>query len=137
MSVVYGSTILNDISAREFQIDMPLAQTTFGKSSDGFTPMGPWLVTADEIPEPQALDISCHLNGVRVQHGNTRDMIFSVKQLISYISRYCTLEPGDVIATGTPACSGAFQSPPFFLKPGDHLRLDIAGLGELENRIKS
>ncbi len=135
LSLVAGYTILNDLSAREFQFDLPIAQTTFAKSMDGFTPMGPWLVTADEIPDPQTLDVQCWLNGVQMQHGHTSDMLFPVATLIAYLSRYMTLEPGDVIATGTPAGIGAFRKPPLYLRPGDQLRFEISQVGSMEHLI--
>ena len=135
LGLVAGYTILNDLSAREFQFDISPPQTTFAKSMDGFTPMGPWLVTPDEIPDPQVLEVSCWLNGQQMQHGHTADMLFPVATLIAYISRHMTLEPGDVIATGTPAGIGAFRQPPVYLQPGDHLKFEITGIGMLEHRI--
>jgi len=135
LDAVAGYTILNDVSAREFQFDVSPAQTTFAKSMDGFCPMGPWIVTADEIPDPQSLALQLRVNGELLQDGNTHDMIFDVARLIEYISRFMTLEPGDVIATGTPAGVGAFRTPPRWLQPGDHLRLEIAGIGVLEHSI--
>ena len=135
LSLVAGYTILNDLSAREFQFDMSPAQTTFAKSMDGFAPMGPWLVTRDEIPDPQVLDVSCWLNGVQMQHGHTADMLFSVATLISYISRFMTLEPGDVITTGTPAGIGAFRQPPVYLQPGDRLSFEVTQVGSMEHQI--
>ncbi len=132
---VAGYTILNDLSAREFQFDVSPPQTTFAKSMDGFCPMGPWLTTTDEIADPQALEISSFLNDTRMQHGNTADMLFPVDRLIEYLSQYMTLEPGDVIATGTPAGSGAFRDPPVWLKPGDRVRIEISSLGTLEHSI--
>ena len=135
LSLVAGYTILNDLSAREFQFDISPAQTTFAKSMDGFSPMGPWLVTRDEIPDPQALDVSCWLNGVQMQHGHTADMLFPVATLISYLSRFMTLEPGDVISTGTPAGIGAFRQPPVYLQPGDRLRFEVTRVGVMEHLI--
>ena len=135
LQVVAGYTILDDLSAREFQFDVSPAQTTFAKSLDGFCPMGPWLTTADEIPDPQALELDCQLNGRPMQHGRTADMLFPVATLIEYISGLMTLEPGDVLASGTPAGIGAFRTPPVWLQPGDHLALSIAGLGTLEHWI--
>jgi len=132
---VAGYTILNDVSARELQFDVNPAQTTFAKSMDGFCPMGPYLLTADELPNPQDLELNLWLNGERMQHGHTRDMLFPVDVLIEYISQYVTLEPGDVIATGTPAGIGAFRTPPVWLKPGDQLQLTITHLGELVHGI--
>ena len=135
LSLVAGYTILNDLSAREFQFDISPAQTTFAKSMDGFAPMGPWLVTRDEIPDPQELDVSCWLNGVQMQHGHTADMLFPVATLISYISRFMTLEPGDVIGTGTPAGIGAFRQPPLYLQPGDRLGFEVTRVGTMEHQI--
>ena len=135
LSFVAGYTILDDVSAREFQFDVSPPQTTFAKSMDGFCPMGPWLVTRDEIPDPQDLELKTWLNGELVQQANTRDMLVDVAGLIEYISRYMTLEPGDVIATGTPAGVGAFRKPPRYLQPGDGLRMSISGIGVLEHGI--
>jgi 2-keto-4-pentenoate hydratase/2-oxohepta-3-ene-1,7-dioic acid hydratase in catechol pathway len=135
LKCVAGYTILNDASAREFQFDISPAQTTFAKSMDCFAPMGPWLVTADEIPNPQNLEVFCWLNGEQMQHGHTRDMLFPVATLIAYLSQFMTLEPGDVIATGTPAGIGAFRKPPLYLKPGDQLRFEVSQIGQLEHMI--
>ena len=135
LDFVAGYTALNDISAREFQFDVSPPQTTFAKSMDGFCPMGPWLVTKDEIPDPQALDLTCFVNGEVMQRGGTADMIFPVERLIEHVTQYMTLEPGDVIATGTPAGVGAFRRPPVWLKPGDRVRVEISGIGVLENTI--
>ena len=135
LDVVAGYTILNDLSAREFQFDVNPAQTTFAKSLDGFCPMGPWLVTRDEIADPQALDLSCHVNGQPMQLGHTADMLFPVARLIEYLSGLLTLEPGDVIATGTPAGIGAFRQPPVWLQPGDRIRMDISQIGTIEHQI--
>ncbi len=132
---VAGYTVLDDVSAREFQFDLNPAQTTFAKSMDGFCPMGPWLVTRDEIEDPQALELTCHVNGQPMQHGHTADMLFPVARLIEYISSYMTLEPGDVIATGTPAGIGAFRNPPAWLQPGDRIRMEISSIGVLEHEI--
>lgn len=134
-SYIAGYTILNDLSAREFQFDVSPPQTTFAKSMDGFCPMGPYLLTADELPDPQTLELNLWLNGERMQHGNTRDMLFAVDYQIEYISQYVTLEPGDIIATGTPAGIGAFRTPPVWLKPGDQLKLSITHLGTLAHGI--
>lgn len=132
---VAGYTVLNDLSAREFQFDISPAQTTFAKSIDGFCPMGPWLVTKDEIPDPQKLRVTCEVNGKVMQDASTSDMLFPVKTLISYISRFMTLEPGDVIATGTPAGIGAFRKPPQWLQSGDRVELEVSGIGRLLTRI--
>ena len=135
LPLVAGYTILNDLSAREFQFDISPAQTTFAKSMDGFAPMGPWLVTADEIPDPQTLSVCCWLNGEPMQHGHTADMLFPVARLIAYVSRFMTLEPGDVITTGTPAGIGAFRQPPVYLQPGDELRFEVSQVGEMTHQI--
>jgi 2-keto-4-pentenoate hydratase/2-oxohepta-3-ene-1,7-dioic acid hydratase in catechol pathway len=135
LDYVAGYTVLNDVSAREFQFDVPLAMTSFAKGMDGFCPIGPWIVTAEEVGEPWMLDVKCWLNGEEVQHGNTRDLIFSVASLIAFLSGYMTLEPGDVIATGTPAGVGHFRDPPRYLKPGDKLRLEVERVGVLEHSI--
>ena len=133
--VVAGYTVLNDLSAREFQFDVAPPQTTFAKSMDGFCPMGPWLVTKDEIANPQRLDIKSSVNGTPMQHGNSADMLFPIDRIIEFLSEFMTLEPGDVIATGTPAGSGAFRDPPVWLQPGDHVRIEIDQVGVLEHEI--
>ena len=132
---IAGYTILDDVSAREFQFDVSPAQTTFAKSMDGFCPMGPWLVTRDEIPDPQKLRLRTWVNDELVQDASTRDMTFSVATLVAYISRYMALEPGDVIATGTPAGVGAFRKPPRWLQPRDRVKLEISHIGTLEHSI--
>lgn len=136
LDAVAGYTILNDVSAREFQFDVAPPQTTFAKSMDGFCPMGPWLVTRDEIPNPQALALACFVNDREMQRANTADMLFPVARLIAYLSRFMTLEPGDVIATGTPAGIGAFRDPPVWLKAGDRVRIDIESIGTLEHGVQ-
>jgi 2-keto-4-pentenoate hydratase/2-oxohepta-3-ene-1,7-dioic acid hydratase in catechol pathway len=135
LSVVAGYTVLNDLSAREFQFDVSPPQTTFAKSMDGFCPMGPWLVTRDEIPDPQSLTLKCWVNGELLQEGHTREMLFDVARIIEYITNFITLEPGDVIATGTPAGVGAFRKPPRWLQPGDRLKLEVSQIGVLEHSI--
>ena len=135
LEVVAGYTALDDVSAREFQFDVSPPQTTFAKSMDAFCPMGPWLVTRDEIPDPQTLEVACFVNGEAMQRGHTKDMIFAVDRLIAYITQYMTLEPGDVIATGTPAGVGAFRKPPVWLKPGDRVRIEVSRIGALEHTI--
>jgi 2-keto-4-pentenoate hydratase/2-oxohepta-3-ene-1,7-dioic acid hydratase in catechol pathway len=135
LELVAGYTVLNDLSAREFQFDVSPPQTSLAKSMDGFCPMGPWLVTKDEVPDPQALEIRCDVNGEPMQRGHTSEMIFPVDALIEYISRFVTLEPGDVIATGTPAGVGAFRKPPVWLRPGDRVRIEISRIGTLEHAI--
>ncbi len=132
---VMGYTILNDLTAREFQLDTQPAQTTFAKSMDGFSVIGPWIVTRDDIRDPHALDIHCRVNGEVMQSANTKDMIFPIAKLISYISHFMTLEPGDIVTTGTPAGCGAFRSPPYYLKSQDKLTLEISEIGILEHGI--
>jgi 2-keto-4-pentenoate hydratase/2-oxohepta-3-ene-1,7-dioic acid hydratase in catechol pathway len=132
---VAGYTVLDDVSARDFQFDVPLPMTSFAKGMDGFCPMVPCIATADEVGEPWALELRCWLNGEEVQHGNTRDLIFPVPALIAFLSRYMTLEPGDVIATGTPAGVGHFRDPPRYLKPGDRLCMEVERVGVLEHSI--
>ena len=134
LSHVAGYVLVNDISERSFQ--MQCSQWDKGKGCDTFGPVGPWLVTPDEVPDPQNLDLWLDLNGQRRQTGNSRSMIFDVKTLISYVSRYMTLLPGDIIATGTPPGVGAGHKPnPLFLKPGDVMTLGINGLGQQTQRV--
>jgi acylpyruvate hydrolase len=133
MASVAGYTIFNDVSARDYQ--KRTSQWMIGKSFDTFGPMGPALVTADEIPDPHALDLSLTLNGVRRQNTNTRHMIFSIPFLIAYLSAVITLEPGDVIATGTPARTAAPPGGPEYLQPGDVVRIEIEKIGELTNPV--
>ena len=135
LECVAGYTVLNDLTDRALQFDHPVGMTSFGKGLDGFCPMGPYLVTADEVGEPWQLGLTCHLNGELVQQGNTRDLIFSVAALIAWLSRFVTLLPGDVIATGTPAGVGHFRQPPRYLKSGDRLRLEVERVGVLEHGI--
>jgi len=131
---VAGYCVVNDVSEREFQLERG-GNWSKGKSADTFCPIGPYLVTADEVPEPQALDLFCEVNGQRVQSSNTRDMIFTVRQIVSYTSQFLTLMPGDVMPTGTPSGVGNGMKPPRFLKPGDTMRLGVAGLGEQRQRV--
>jgi 2-keto-4-pentenoate hydratase/2-oxohepta-3-ene-1,7-dioic acid hydratase in catechol pathway len=130
LSHVAGYCVINDVSEREYQLERG-GTWDKGKCCDTFGPIGPWLVTTDEVPDPQKLDMWLDVNGERRQNGSTRTMIFGVAQLVSYISRFMTLMPGDVISTGTPPGVGMGQKPaPVYLKPGDVMRLGIAGLGE-------
>lgn len=135
LSHVLGYTLLNDLSAREFQFDISPAQTTFAKSMDGFCPQGPVLVTADEIPDPQALHLRTLVNGQVMQEATTADMLFPVSALIAYVSQYMTLEPGDVLTTGTPAGIGAFRKPPVWLSAGDRIEVRIEQIGSLVTTI--
>ena len=130
---VAGYCIVNDVSERSFQ--MATSQWDKGKGFDSAGPIGPWLVTTDEITDPQTLDMKLEVNGKTMQSGNTRTMVFNVAKLISHVSQYMTLLPGDVIATGTPPGVGLGMKPPVFLKPGDVMRLTIAGLGEQKQRV--
>jgi 2-keto-4-pentenoate hydratase/2-oxohepta-3-ene-1,7-dioic acid hydratase in catechol pathway len=126
---VAGYCIVNDVSERTFQFDHQ-GQWTKGKSHDTFGPIGPWLVTPDEIADPQKLSIRLYVNGSRYQDGSTSTMVYNVRYLVAYLSRFMTLLPGDVIATGTPPGVGMGQKPPVFLKAGDRVSLAIEGLGE-------
>ena len=135
LSHVAGYCVINDVSEREYQTERG-GTWDKGKGCDTFGPVGPWMVTADEVADPQALDMWLDVNGVRKQVGNTRTMIVSVAQLVSYISRFMTLYPGDLISTGTPPGVGMGAKPhPVFLKAGDTMRLSIAGLGEQQQTV--
>jgi 2-keto-4-pentenoate hydratase/2-oxohepta-3-ene-1,7-dioic acid hydratase in catechol pathway len=126
---IAGYCVVNDVSEREFQIERG-GQWTKGKSADSFCPIGPWVVTADEVPNPGALALWTEVNGERRQNSNTADLIFGVDHIVSYVSQFMTLLPGDVIPTGTPSGVGLGFKPPKFLKPGDRVRLSVEGLGE-------
>ena len=132
---VLGYTVANDVSARDWQREWGGSQWCRAKTFDTFCPLGPALVTADEIPNPNALALSTTLNGQVMQSSNTADMIFSVPQLIAFLSGSTTLLPGTVILTGTPEGVGMARTPPVFLKPGDRLALTIEGIGVLENPV--
>ncbi|MGD9829046.1 MAG: fumarylacetoacetate hydrolase family protein [Hyphomicrobiaceae bacterium] len=134
MSHVAGFCVMNDVSERAFQIEST-GQWIKGKSHDTFAPLGPWLVTRDEIADAGKLDMFLEVNGTMRQKGSTATMIFGVAHLVSYISQFMTLEPGDVIPTGTPPGVGLGHKPPLFLKPGDTMRLGIHGLGEQRQRV--
>ena len=130
-----GYCVINDISERAFQLE-GTGQWVKGKSCDTFAPIGPWLVTADEVPDPQDLDLWLEVDGHRYQQNNTRHMVFSVAFLISYLSRFFSLHPGDIIASGTPPGVGMGQKPsPVYLKPGNRMRLGVEGLGEQDLRV--
>ena len=131
---IAGYALCNDVSERAFQVE-GTGQWMKGKSAESFGPLGPWLVTPDEIPDVLALDMFLEVNGERQQTGNTRTMIFGPAFLVSYISRFMVLLPGDVITTGTPPGVGMGKKPPRFLKPGDRMRLGIAGLGEQSQTV--
>jgi 2-keto-4-pentenoate hydratase/2-oxohepta-3-ene-1,7-dioic acid hydratase in catechol pathway len=132
---VLGYTCLNDVSARDLQFGD--GQWTRGKTQDTFCPIGPWLVTSDEIPDPQTLGIQCRVNGQVLQDSNTSEMVFGVAELISFISQGITLEPGDLIATGTPSGVGFARKPPIFLRDGDTVEVSIDQIGTLSNPVQS
>ncbi len=134
LSYVAGYCVVNDVSERVFQTERG-GTWDKGKGCDTFGPVGPWLVTRDEIPNPQRLSLWLDVNGERCQTGHTRTMIFSVAKIISYVSRFMTLMPGDIIATGTPPGVGMGMKPPRFLVPGDQMHLGISGLGEQHQEI--
>jgi 2-keto-4-pentenoate hydratase/2-oxohepta-3-ene-1,7-dioic acid hydratase in catechol pathway len=136
LDYVAGYCVANDVSERSFQLERG-SQWDRGKGCDTFGPIGPYLVTTDEVPNPQALDMWLDLNGQRMQTGNTRTMIFGAAHLVSYISRFMTLLPGDVIATGTPPGVGLGKKPPVFLKPGDVMTLGVRGLGEQRQEVRA
>jgi len=134
---VAGYCIMNDVSERDFQIHRS-GQWVKGKSADTFGPLGPWLVTRDEVADPQALQMYLEVNGKRFQDGSTSTMVYGVTYLVSYLSQFMSLQPGDVITTGTPPGVGMGQKPhPIFLKPGDHMELGIAGLGVQRQVVKA
>jgi 2-keto-4-pentenoate hydratase/2-oxohepta-3-ene-1,7-dioic acid hydratase in catechol pathway len=130
---VFGYTCFNDVSSRDFQ--MATSQWIIGKTFDTFAPFGPAIVTADEIEDPHCLDISLNLSGDVMQRSNTRELIFGIPQLIAYLSSVFTLQPGDVVATGTPAGVGFARKPPRWLKPGDEVTVSISGIGDLVNPV--
>jgi 2,4-diketo-3-deoxy-L-fuconate hydrolase len=134
LDYVAGYTVVNDVSERNFQLERG-GSWDKGKGCDTFGPIGPYLVTTDEITDPQVLDMWLDVNGEKRQRGNTRTMIFNCAQLVSYVSEYMTLLPGDIITTGTPPGVGSGMKPPQFLKPGDVMTLGIQGLGEQRQKV--
>ena len=130
---VFGYTIVNDVSARDYQ--RATTQWLMGKTFDTFAPMGPWIVTADEIADPHNLDIQLDINGERLQSSNTRELIFKIPDLIAFLSSVFTLEPGDIVSTGTPAGVGVARKPQRFLRPGDEVVVRIPAIGELRNPV--
>jgi 2-keto-4-pentenoate hydratase/2-oxohepta-3-ene-1,7-dioic acid hydratase in catechol pathway len=132
LQYVAGYTVCNDVSGRDYQ---QRSSPTAGKSFDTFAPLGPAIVTRDEIPDPHVLDIRTVVSGEEMQHSNTRHLIFTVPYLIDYLSHIFALEPGDIISTGTPAGVGWFRNPPRFLRPGDTVRIEVQGVGVLENPV--
>jgi 2-keto-4-pentenoate hydratase/2-oxohepta-3-ene-1,7-dioic acid hydratase in catechol pathway len=134
LSHVAGYCVINDLSERAFQLE-GTGQWVKGKSADTFGPIGPWLVTPDEVPDPQNLNMWLEVDGHRYQSGSTHTMVFGVAHLISYLSRFMSLQPGDVISTGTPPGVGHGQKPPVYLRPGNRVRLGIDGLGEQTQEV--
>jgi 2-keto-4-pentenoate hydratase/2-oxohepta-3-ene-1,7-dioic acid hydratase in catechol pathway len=134
LSHVAGYCVINDISERAFQME-GTGQWVKGKSADTFGPIGPWLVTSDEVPDPQALDMWLEVDGHRYQNGNTRTMVFGVAYLISYVSRFMSLRSGDIISTGTPPGVGFGMKPPVYLRPGNRMQLAISGLGQQNQEV--
>jgi 2-keto-4-pentenoate hydratase/2-oxohepta-3-ene-1,7-dioic acid hydratase in catechol pathway len=130
---VFGYTILNDVSARDIQL--ATSQWTLGKSLDTFAPVGPHIVTADEVPDPHSLDIRLSICGETLQHSNTRELIFGIPELIEYISHILPLEPGDIISTGTPSGVGLGRKPPRWLRPGEEVVIEIQKIGTLRNPV--
>ncbi len=129
---VFGYTLVNDVSARDYQ--RATTQWLMGKTFDTFAPMGPWIVTADEIADPHDLDIELEIDGEILQDSNTRELIFKVPDLIAFLSSVFTLEPGDVVSTGTPSGVGFARKPPRYLRAGEEITVRISGIGELKNR---
>ena len=136
LSHVAGYCVINDLSERAFQLE-GTGQWVKGKSADTFGPIGPWLVTRDEVPDPQNLELWLEVDGRTFQRSTTRHMIFNVAFLVSYISRFMSLHPGDIISTGTPPGIGMGQQPPLYLRPGNQVRLGVDGLGEQRQRVVS
>ena len=136
LACVAGYCVVNDLSERAFQLE-GTGQWVKGKSADTFGPIGPWMVTADEVPDPQNLRLWLEVDRKRVQDGSTRTMVFGVAHLISYLSRFMTLHPGDIISTGTPPGVGLGQKPPVYLRPGNRMRLGVEGLGEQQQQVVS
>lgn len=134
LNFVAGYCVVNDLSERSWQLERG-GQWVKGKSADTFGPIGPWLVTSEEIPDPQKLRLWLEVDGSRYQDGSTRTMVFGVAFLVSYISKFMSLQPGDIISTGTPPGVGFGQKPPVYLKPGQSIRLGIEGLGEQSQKV--
>jgi 2-keto-4-pentenoate hydratase/2-oxohepta-3-ene-1,7-dioic acid hydratase in catechol pathway len=134
LSHVAGYCVVNDVSERAFQTE-GTGQWTKGKSADTFGPIGPWLVTKDDVPDPQNLNMWLRVNDHQYQSGNTKTMIFPVTHIVSYLSRFMSLHPGDIISTGTPPGVGMGRKPPVFLKPGDKIHLGVQGLGEQNQTV--
>ena len=137
LEYVAGYSIMHDVSARDYQIRKPGGQWMSGKTFDTFAPLGPALVTKEDIPDPHVLDITCTVSGERLQSSNTKHLIFSVPDIVAYCSHIFTLEPGDVIATGTPGGVGFARRPPRLLKEGDVVVIEIRGIGQLRNPVRN
>lgn len=135
MDHIAGYTLHNDVSERAFQLERG-GQWVKGKSADTFAPLGPWLVSPDEIPDPNNLKLWLTVNGKKVQDGSTRDFIFNVQHVVSYLSQFMTLHPGDIISTGTPSGVGMGMKPPTYLKPGDVVELSVEGLGVAKQKVR-
>src|SRR5688572_25332531 len=133
MGCLAGYTLLHDVSARDVQFKDN--QITLGKGFDSFSPIGPWIVTRDEIPDPQNVALACYVNGEPRQVGNTSDQLFPIVTLIEFLTRTITLHPGDVVSTGTPAGVGAFRDPKLWLNPGDVCEIEAEGIGRLRNPV--
>ncbi len=131
---VAGYCVVNDVSERAFQLE-GTGQWVKGKSADTFGPIGPWLVTADEVPDPQRLGLWLEVDGKREQNGTTATMVFGVAYLVSYLTKFMSLQPGDIISTGTPPGVGSGKKPPVFLRPGNSIRLGVEGLGEQRQKV--
>ena len=136
MDHIFGFCIVNDVSEREYQLERSSGQWDKGKAFDTFGPIGPYIVTKDEIKDVQNLNLQLKLNGKIMQKGNTQNMIFGVNHLVSYLSFFMTLKPGDIITTGTPPGVGMGRKPQIFLKSGDEMELQIDGLGSQKQKVK-
>jgi 2-keto-4-pentenoate hydratase/2-oxohepta-3-ene-1,7-dioic acid hydratase in catechol pathway len=133
LDYIFGYTIVNDVSARDFQ--MATSQWMAGKVCDTFAPMGQWIADRSEIPDPHVLELSTWVNGTRLQHGNSKNLIYDINVLVAFLSAHLTLMPGDIVATGTPAGVGFSRKPPILLKGGDRVRMEITGLGTIDNPV--
>lgn len=132
-STIFGYLVVNDVSARDWQKHSPTF--TMGKSFDTHGPIGPWIVTADDVPDPHDLELRCYVNGEERQSTNTGDLVHNIWQQIAYLTTAFTLEPGDILATGTPSGVGVARNPPVFLKSGDVVRCEVHGIGAIENKV--
>jgi acylpyruvate hydrolase len=133
LDYIFGYTIVNDVSARDFQF--MTTQWMAGKICDSFAPMGPWIADRSEVPDPHVLELSTWVNGTRLQHGSSKNLIYNINVLVAYLSAHLTLMPGDIVATGTPSGVGFSRKPPILLKGGDVVRMEISGLGHIENPV--